>query len=65
MHQLHPLARQISLALLLAGTGGQAVAANEDAKTEPALETVTVTAQHREQTLQEVPVAVSAIGALR
>jgi iron complex outermembrane receptor protein len=61
MHQRHPLARQISLALLLAGTGGQAVAAGEDTKAEPALETVTVTAQHREQTLQEVPVAVSAI----
>lgn len=61
MHQLNPLARQISLALLLAGTGSQAIAANEDNKNEPALETVTVTAQHREQTLQEVPVAVSAI----
>lgn len=61
MHQLNPLARQISLALLLAGTGSQAIAANEDTKNEPALETVTVTAQHREQTLQEVPVAVSAI----
>ncbi|MFF7063844.1 TonB-dependent receptor domain-containing protein [Pseudomonas sp. NPDC008258] len=61
MHQLNPLARQVSLALLLAGTGSQAIAANEDTKNEPALETVTVTAQHREQTLQEVPVAVSAI----
>lgn len=61
MHQHHPLARQISLALLLAGTGSQAIAASEDNKHEAALETVTVTAQHREQTLQEVPVAVSAI----
>ncbi|MGW7771616.1 TonB-dependent receptor [Pseudomonas machongensis] len=64
MHQLNPLARQIGLALLLAGAGNQAYAAtetSEEKKTEPALETVTVTAQHREQTLQEVPVAVSAI----
>ncbi|MBI6939762.1 TonB-dependent receptor [Pseudomonas putida] len=61
MHQLHPLARHVSLALLLAGTGSQAIAASADNKSEPALETVTVTAQHREQTLQEVPVAVSAI----
>ena len=60
MHQRHPLARQISLALLLAGTG-QAIAASEENNNETALETVTVTAQHREQTLQEVPVAVSAI----
>eukprot|EP01132_Coremiostelium_polycephalum_P015101 gene15101-18271_t len=30
-------------------------------KTEPSLKTVTVTAQHREETLQEVPVAVSAV----
>ena len=38
MHQRHPLARQISLALLLAGTGSQAIAADENNKNEPALE---------------------------
>ncbi|MCS5517401.1 TonB-dependent receptor [Pseudomonas qingdaonensis] len=57
MHQLHPLARGIGLGLLLAGTS----TAHADDSTTPALKTVTVTAQHREETLQEVPVAVSAV----
>ncbi|KIU48132.1 TonB-dependent receptor [Pseudomonas putida] len=57
MHQLHPLARGIGLVLLLAGTS----TAHADDSTTPALKTVTVTAQHREETLQEVPVAVSAV----
>lgn len=59
MHQLHPLARGIGLGLglLLAGTS----TAHADDTSTPALKTVTVTAQHREETLQEVPVAVSAV----
>ena len=55
MHHLHPIARGIGLGLLLAGTTTHA----DD--TTPALKTVTVTAQHREETLLEVPVAVSAV----
>ncbi|NER64169.1 Plug domain-containing protein [Pseudomonas sp. MAFF212427] len=55
MHQHHPIARGIGLGLLLAGTTAHA----DD--TTPALKTVTVTAQHREESLQQVPVAVSAV----
>lgn len=59
MHNINPITKGLWLALLVAG-GAQA--ADEDtSKTEPSLKTVTVTAQHREQTLQEVPVAVSAV----
>lgn len=67
MHTLNPITKGLWLALLLAGgTASEhllaADAAENDAgKTEPSLKTVTVTAQHREETLQEVPVAVSAV----
>lgn len=68
MHKLNPITKSIWLALLLAGGVSEGLLAaestdTESAKTdtEPALKTVTVTAQHREETLQEVPVAVSAI----
>ncbi|MCB2253757.1 TonB-dependent receptor [Pseudomonas chlororaphis] len=68
MHKLNPISKSIGLALLLAaGFGEGALAAQpteaESNKTdaEPSLKTVTVTAQHREETLQEVPVAVSAV----
>ena len=69
MHKLNPITKSIWLALLLAGgTLGEAALAaeadttdSEQTRNEPALKTVTVTAQHREETLQEVPVAVSAV----
>ena len=69
MHKLNPITRGIWVALLLSGaaSGSQVFAAEstkveqgEEART-TALKTVTVTAQRREETLQEVPVAVSAV----
>ncbi|WP_265534252.1 TonB-dependent receptor [Pseudomonas saponiphila] len=69
MHKLNPITKGLWLALALAGgTFSQPLLAAETTDTdssknttEPALKTVTVTAQHREETLQEVPVAVSAV----
>ena len=69
MHKLNPIAKSIWLTLLLAGGGvseGLLAAETTEADssnttTEPSLKTVTVTAQHREETLQEIPVAVSAV----
>ena len=69
MHKLNPITKSIWLTLLLAGGGVSegllaAEATEADSSktaTEPSLKTVTVTAQHREETLQEVPVAVSAV----
>ncbi|MFC4863368.1 TonB-dependent receptor [Pseudomonas sp. MAHUQ-62] len=69
MHKLNPITRGIWVALLLTGaaSGSQVYAAEpakvvqgEEGRT-TALKTVTVTAQRREETLQEVPVAVSAV----
>ncbi|WP_260956230.1 TonB-dependent receptor [Pseudomonas citri] len=68
MHKLNPISKSIGLILLLAGgvSDGLLAAQSNEAdsnktNTEPSLKTVTVTAQHREETLQEVPVAVSAV----
>ncbi len=69
MHKLNPITKSLWLALALTGgTFSQGLLAAETTDTdttgnssEPALKTVTVTAQHREETLQEVPVAVSAV----
>ena len=69
MHKLNPITKSIWLTLLLAGGGvSEGLLAAETTETdssktatEPSLKTVTVTAQHREETLQEIPVAVSAI----
>ncbi|HJR27467.1 MAG TPA: TonB-dependent receptor [Pseudomonas sp.] len=68
MHKLNPISKSIGLVLLLAGgvSDGLLAAQSNEAdsnktNTEPSLKTVTVTAQHREETLQEVPVAVSAV----
>lgn len=68
MHKLHPLTKSIGLALWLAGgavselaLAAESTEADSKTSSEPALKTVTVTAQHREETLQEVPVAVSAV----
>ncbi len=58
MFQLNPVAKGIGISLLLAG---QFAHAEEDTSKTTALKAVTVTAQHREETLQEVPVAVSAV----
>ncbi|MFW3894879.1 TonB-dependent receptor [Pseudomonas bharatica] len=60
MFQINPITKGISLSLLLAGQYPLAYA-DDETSTTPALKTVTVTAQHREETLQEVPVAVSAV----
>jgi iron complex outermembrane receptor protein len=68
MHKLNPITKSIWLTLLLAGSVNEGLLAAETSEadsnkttTEPSLKTVTVTAQHREETLQEVPVAVSAV----
>ncbi|CAI8898845.1 MULTISPECIES: TonB-dependent receptor [unclassified Pseudomonas] len=69
MHKLNPITKSIWLTLLLAGGAvSEGLLAAETTEsdagktsTEPALKTVTVTAQHKEETLQEIPVAVSAI----
>ncbi|KAF1030423.1 MAG: Pesticin receptor [Pseudomonas sp.] len=65
MPTFHPISKKIGLALLLASGAGSgpllAADATDTDKNEPALKTVTVTAQHREETLQEVPVSVSAV----
>ncbi|WP_447803197.1 TonB-dependent receptor [Pseudomonas serbica] len=69
MHKLNPIAKSVWLTLLLAGgavSEGLLAAETTEADssnttTEPSLKTVTVTAQHREETLQEIPVAVSAV----
>ena len=68
MHKLNPITKSIWLTLLLAGGGvsegllaAETTEADSKTTTEPSLKTVTVTAQHREETLQEVPVAVSAV----
>lgn len=71
MHQLNPITKGLWLSLLLAGgaasdlTLAAEALGSDAASSEPALKTVTVTAQHREQTLQEVPVAVSAVQGTR
>ncbi len=70
MHTPNPITRGIWLALLLAASGSLVAAEQNDAKkaedaakAQPttALKTVTVTAQHREETLQETPTTVSAV----
>lgn len=69
MHKLNPITKSIWLTLLLAGGGvSEGLLAAESTEVdssktaaEPSLKTVTVTAQHREETLQEIPIAVSAI----
>jgi len=69
MHIFNPISKSLWLTLALAGGGfseGLLAAEATDNETgnnagEPALKTVTVTAQHREETLQEVPVSVSAV----
>ncbi len=66
MHTPNPITRGIWLAVLLAASGSLVAAEQNDAKkakAQPttALKTVTVTAQHREETLQETPTTVSAI----
>lgn len=69
MHTPNAITRGIWLALLLTASGSL-LAAEQKPRTEPedadkapttALKTVTVTAQHREETLQETPTTVSAI----
>ncbi|WP_273820852.1 MULTISPECIES: TonB-dependent receptor [Pseudomonas] len=69
MHTLNPITRSLWLTLALAGgTFSEVSLAAQtsdseasDTNSEPVLKAVTVTAQHREETLQEVPVAVSAV----
>ena len=70
MHTPNPITRGIWLALLLTASGALVAAERTDAKkaedaakAQPttALKTVTVTAQHREETLQETPTTVSAV----
>ncbi|UVL63940.1 TonB-dependent receptor [Pseudomonas sp. B21-032] len=60
MHTLNPIAKGIGLSILLASQS-ELLRAEDNTSTTPALKTVTVTAQHREETLQEVPVAVTAV----
>ena len=60
----HPLSRACREVLVLAGLAAAACPTTALAQSESGkLEEIVVTAQHREQNLQEVPISVSAIGA--
>lgn len=68
MHRVNPITRGIWLSLLLSGSFGSLAYAEEvtapgkeEASKSTALQTVTVTAQRREETEQEIPTAISVI----